>query len=196
MTERGGMDRLWAGWRSEYSAGAQQVDSDDHGGCVFCGILASGLPDEEAHVVHRGRGAAVLLNAYPYTSGHVMVMPLRHVADLADLTAEESAEVWALINECTGAVRRAYRPEGLNVGANLGKAAGAGVPGHLHVHVLPRWAGDTNFMTSVAEARVMPEALGASWAKLRAAWSLPPAAAPASGNGAAGAASSPPPDPS
>lgn len=188
-----GLDRLWAGWRSEYSAGAQQVDSGDHGGCVFCRILGSGLPDQETYVVHRGEHAAVVLNAYPYTSGHVMAMPLRHAADLDDLTDDEADELWALIRRATGAIRRAYRPEGLNVGANLGKAAGAGVPGHLHVHVLPRWAGDTNFMTSIAEARVMPEALGSSWAKLRAEWAAPAGTLP---DGAAPAASSAPGDPS
>jgi len=192
-----GLDRLWAGWRSEYSAGAQQVDSGDHGGCVFCRILGSGQPDEETYVVHRGPRAAVLLNAYPYTSGHVMAMPLRHAADLDDLDDDEADELWALIRQATGAVRRAYRPEGLNVGANLGKAAGAGVPGHLHVHVLPRWAGDTNFITSIAEARVMPEALGATWAKVRATWSPTGGGAP-DGSAPVGssAASSPTADPS
>lgn len=192
-----GLDRLWAGWRSEYSAGAQQVDSGDHGACVFCRILGSGQPDEETYVVHRGRHAAVLLNAFPYTSGHVMAMPLRHAADLDELADDEADELWDLIRTATGAVRRAYRPEGLNVGANLGKAAGAGVPGHLHVHVLPRWAGDTNFMTSIAEARVMPEALGSTWAKLRAEWPAP-ARVPTDGAAPLGAAaaSSPPADPS
>lgn len=182
MSPGGGLDRLWAGWRSEYSSGAQQVgsgdDGGDHGRCVFCRILASGQPDSETYVVHRGEHAAVLLNAYPYTSGHVMAMPTRHVADLEDLSDDESAALWALIRRATGAVRSAYRPEGLNVGANLGKAAGAGVPGHLHVHVLPRWAGDTNFMTSVAEARIMPEALGVTWAKVRDAWPAASSAAP------------------
>ena len=192
-----GLDRLWAGWRSEYSAGAQRSTAATAAGACSAGSSSSGQPDEETYVVHRGARAAVLLNAYPYTSGHLMAMPLRHVADLDDLDDDEADELWALIRQATGAVRRAYRPEGLNVGANLGKAAGAGVPGHLHVHVLPRWAGDTNFMTSVAEARVMPEALGPTWAKLRAAWSPTGGGAP-DGSAPVGssAASSPTADPS
>jgi ATP adenylyltransferase len=140
--------------------------------CVFCRILGSGKPDSETHVVWRHPTGLVvaLLNAYPYTSGHVMVMPVRHVGELESLTAGESS---ALMDGLTGAVRAikaAYRPDGLNAGANLGRAAGAGVPGHLHLHVLPRWVGDTNFMTSVAEARVLPEPLSASAERIRSGW--------------------------
>ena len=117
------------------------------------------------------RGLVIgLLNAYPYTSGHLMVMPVRHVADLEELTADESAALWAAATDAVRAIKAAYRPEGINLGLNLGRAAGAGVPGHLHVHVVPRWNGDTNFMTTVAETRVLPESLGETDAKLRAAW--------------------------
>ncbi len=155
-------------------------------GCVFCGILASGEPDETTTVLWRGRWTVSLLNAYPYASGHVLVLPRRHVARLADLTGEESAELWEGLRSAVGALEAAYGPDGVNVGANLGAAAGAGVPGHLHLHALPRWVGDTSFMTTVAEARVLPEALSASWARLRAAWTaapVPPGAPPAGRSG-------------
>jgi diadenosine tetraphosphate (Ap4A) HIT family hydrolase len=140
--------------------------------CVFDAILSSGVPDTESHVVWRHPGGLVvaLLNAYPYTSGHLMVMPVRHVADLEELSADESSALWVAVTTSVRALKAAYRPEGINLGLNLGKAAGAGVPGHLHVHVLPRWNGDTNFMTAVAETRVLPESLVETDAKLRAAW--------------------------
>lgn len=140
--------------------------------CVFCGILSSGVDDSETHVVRRDPGGLVvaLLNAYPYGTGHLMVMPVRHTGDLETLMPAESSALWATVADAVRAVKRAYRPDGLNVGANLGRAAGAGVPGHLHIHVLPRWAGDTNFMTSIAETRVLPEALSVTADKLRGTW--------------------------
>ncbi len=166
-----GLDRLWAGWRSEYIEGVASVPGDQDG-CVFCAIVASGLADEETHVLWRHPEGLVLaiLNAFPYGSGHLMVMPVRHAASPEDLSVAEGAALWEGVTAAVRAVRSAYRPEGLNVGANLGRAAGAGVPGHFHMHVLPRWAGDTNFMTSVAEARVLPEPLSTSAKKIRAAW--------------------------
>ena len=155
------LERLWAGWRSEYveTAGAGA------GGCVLCRVVADG-----SNVVWRDEQVAVILNAYPYTSGHVMVVPVRHVDELEELAAEESVGVWAAVTDAVRALKIAYRAQGVNVGANLGAAAGAGLPGHLHVHVLPRWSGDTNFMTSIAEARVLPEALDVTLEKLRSAW--------------------------
>lgn len=164
------LDRLWAGWRQTYITAAPDADGGD--GCVFCRILSSGAPDEETHVVwrHPGGLAVGLLNAYPYASGHLMVMPSRHVAELGDLSGEEATVLWSGVELAVAAVTTAYQPDGLNFGANLGPAAGAGVPGHLHVHVLPRWVGDTNFMTAVAEARVLPEALSLTDEKVRAAW--------------------------
>jgi ATP adenylyltransferase len=166
------MDRLWAGWRSAYLAAAASgaLDPAHVEGSIFTRILASGLDDAETYIVHRGERVFVILNGYPYTSGHVLVMPYREVAALEDMSAEETAELWALTTDAVVAIKAAYRPEGLNVGLNLGSAAGAGVAGHLHVHVLPRWNADTNFMTTVAEARVMPEDLGTTWRKLRDAW--------------------------
>ena len=162
------LDRLWAGWRSSYIEGVTSAEPKD--GCVFCGILDAGLPDEETYVLWRGRLTFAILNAYPYTSGHLMVMPLRHVGGLSDLTDDEADELFAAARRGVAALEAAYRPQGVNLGANLGEAAGAGVPGHLHLHALPRWAGDTNFMTAVAEARVLPEPLATTWRKLKDAW--------------------------
>ena len=161
------MERLWAGWRSAYVTA-----SGDHAvaGSIFTQMLASGLPDEDTHVVWRGELVFAILNAFPYTSGHLLVMPYREVGELEDLTPEEAAALWDAVRDAVVAVKAAYRPHGVNVGVNLGEAAGAGIPGHLHVHVLPRWNADSNFMTAVAEVRVLPESLGDSWARLRAAW--------------------------
>ena len=137
---------------------------------MFCSILSGDAPDDEVLVVHREPLTVAVLNAYPYTSGHLMVLPVRHVADLEDVSDDESAAVWALLGDAVRALKRAYRPDGINVGANLGRVAGAGIPGHFHLHCLPRWDGDTNFMTTVANARVLPEALDASWTRVREAW--------------------------
>ena len=170
------LDRLWAGWRSEYLAGvtadetSPPEDDGEGSACVFCRILESGQPDSTTYVVWRGERTAAILNAYPYTSGHVLVLPVRHVGELEDLDASESSDLWSVVTDAVRALKAAYSPEGINLGANLGRGAGAGIPGHFHVHALPRWAGDTNFMTTVAEARVMPETLSATWQKLRAAW--------------------------
>jgi ATP adenylyltransferase len=167
------LERLWAAWRSEYvqAHGAGTADAvSTVGGSVFSRILASGLPDEELGIVHRGALAFAILNRFPYGSGHLLVMPFREVAELAALHDDEHAELWSTVRDAVAAVTAAYAPHGVNLGANLGEAAGAGVPGHLHIHVLPRWHADSNFMTSIAETRVLPEALASSWAKLTAAW--------------------------
>ena len=169
-----GLARLWAGWRTAYitrvSDDAAELRADDEGRSLFERILGSDLPDDETFVVHRSDRIAVLLNAFPYGSGHLLVLPTRAVADLTDLGEDETAELWATVTDAVAAIRSAYAPDGVNVGLNLGSAAGAGVPDHLHVHVLPRWAADANFMTAVAETRVLPEPLAATYAKLRAAW--------------------------
>jgi diadenosine tetraphosphate (Ap4A) HIT family hydrolase len=169
------LDHLWAGWRREYIVAATEREragniSHDESDCVFCRLAASGPPSEDNLVVWRGKKAFVVMNAYPYASGHVLVLPLRHVGSLAELTPDESAEVWAATQAAVAAIETAYEPDGLNMGANLGRAAGAGLPSHLHLHVLPRWSGDTNFMTAVAETRVMPETLQQSWKRLSDAW--------------------------
>lgn len=160
------LDHLWAGWRSAYIDGVASGAGDDQ--CLFCRLQR--LDDDEALVLERTERTFTVMNAYPYTSGHLMVAPLRHVADLESLEPDEAAAVMHAVQRACTALRGAFRPDGLNVGVNLGRVAGAGVPGHVHVHALPRWSGDTNFMTSVADTRVLPETLRASWDKLRAAW--------------------------
>ena len=140
---------------------------------LFESIEQCGLADDETYILWRGSTCFALLNAYPYGSGHLMVLPKRAVADLESLTDDEHLELWSAVRDAVVAVKSAYRPNGVNVGMNLGTAAGAGVPDHLHVHVLPRWAGDTNFITTLAEVRVLPEPLSDTWRKLVAAW--PPA---------------------
>ncbi|CAA9234657.1 MAG: hypothetical protein AVDCRST_MAG76-1438 [uncultured Acidimicrobiales bacterium] len=167
------MERLWAGWRSAYLDATGDVVAPGPDGCVFCGLLSSGLPDEETLVVWRSPLVSVILNAFPYGSGHLLVMPVRHVADLVEVVGDERAALWGAVHAGVEAVTDAYRPGGVNVGANLGRAAGAGIPGHLHVHVLPRWEGDTNFMTTVAQTRVLPETLVETRRKLQSAWPAP-----------------------
>jgi ATP adenylyltransferase len=161
------LEHLWAGWRSEYIAGVTASPPAARE-CFFC-VLQS-HDDLEAMILERTATTFTLMNAYPYSSGHVLVAPLRHESTLVGLDAGESAELMEAIRRANLALDVAYQPGGVNIGANIGRAAGAGVPGHVHVHVLPRWDGDTNFMTSVADARVLPEALRASYDKLRAAW--------------------------
>jgi len=121
-------------------------------------------------VVHRAAANFVILNRFPYTSGHVMVVPVQHVATLEELSEEALVEMFRLARDCERHLRAIYRPEGLNLGMNIGKSAGAGIAGHLHLHILPRWTGDTNFMTVVGETRVLPEDLTVTWERLREAW--------------------------
>jgi len=160
------LERLWAGWRAEYvdSVGTE----DEQGECLFCTLAES--PPDEALVVARSDRTFAVLNAFPYTSGHLMVTPLTHEADLEGLGPEDAAALMSMAQRACVAVKAAYDPDGLNVGMNLGRAAGAGVPGHLHLHVVPRWSGDTNFMTTAAEVRVLPESLPTTLERLRTAW--------------------------
>ena len=163
------LDALWSGWRATYitEVAGRPVPGE---GSLFEQILASGRPDRETYVVHRGPTCFVILNLYPYTSGHVLVLPRRAVATLDGLTVEESTELWETVRRTVATVEAVYRPEGMNVGVNLGRAAGAGVPDHLHVHRGPRWEGDTNFMPVIAGVRVMPEYLEATYDRLRPAF--------------------------
>lgn len=166
--------RLWAGWRSGYitrvTTGDAETRPDETGRSIFERILHSGLPDEETYIVWRGSGVFAILNAFPYGSGHLMVLPKVAAPDLADLPPEVAAELWLGVQDAVATVRAVYDPEGVNVGINLGAGAGAGIPDHLHVHVLPRWSADTNFMTAVAETRVLSEPLAQTWHKIREAW--------------------------
>lgn len=170
------LTRLWNGWRNAYvtSGGAAGgVGSDDATsgrGSVFSRILASGLGDEETHIVHRGETCFVILNAFPYAVGHLLVLPYREVSEIEALDVAEHAELWRTVTDGVRALKVAYQPDGVNVGVNLGRAAGGSVSQHLHVHVLPRWTGDVNFMEAVANTRTLPEALVDTAAKVRAAW--------------------------
>ena len=157
------MRQLWAPWRLEY---VQAADEDP--GCVFC--RANEGDDEVGLVVDRGERALVLLNKFPYASGHVMVAPLRHEGDFAALEAGEAAEIHRLASRAMRALDETMAPQGYNVGWNLGRVAGAGVVDHVHLHVVPRWAGDTNFMPVLADVKVLPEALEDTRRKIRAAW--------------------------
>ncbi len=173
MTDSPRLDHLWAGWRLSYITSVTQPEDTsldpDKNGSLFERVLA--LSDDEGMIVFRGGKCSVLLNAYPYTSGHLLVVPNRAVAELEDLTDEELEEMSHLSRDAVVALKGAYRCDGVNVGLNLGRAAGAGVPDHLHTHVLPRWDADSNFMTAVALARVLPEPLDATLEKIRTAWS-------------------------
>ena len=154
------MERLWTPWRLAYVSG-----SDDSDGCVFCNALT----DEEAAplIVFRGANCFVILNLFPYNNAHLMVVPNRHVATLAHATDDELSELITLARASEAAITEAYAPHGMNLGINLGKPAGAGVPGHLHMHVVPRWTGDTNFMTVIGHTRVLPEELPQTADRLR-----------------------------
>ncbi len=191
------MDRLWTPWRYNYVSRADRnprkgvpaaLDAwEGDLGCVFCNMIAAvdhavaaGMPRElaekAAHIVYRGESCFLCLNAFPYSTGHVMVIPYRHTDSLAGLDGAEAGEMMRLAQRTETGLRQVYRPDGLNFGLNLGEAAGAGIADHIHLHALPRWSGDTNFMTVVAETRVLPEALDVTWEKLRTAFaSNPPA---------------------
>ena len=154
------MDRLWSPWRHEYVAGGESKT-----GCIFC--EATRPPESNSLIVFDGRTCYVTLNLYPYNNGHLMIVPYRHLGTFGALSVEEVTEIGVLVQRAEAALEEAYRPHGFNVGANIGRPAGAGVLEHLHVHVVPRWNGDTNFMTVVGDMRVLPENLGASAERLR-----------------------------
>lgn len=186
------MDYLWTPWRYAYVTAADKAlrpgiapeldayyESDSR--CVFCNLLgsvdaaiAAGMPANEAEqaalLVARGEHNYLCLNRFPYTAGHVMVVPYVHEASLAVLAAETAQEMMAMAQKVERVLAKVYRPEGFNFGLNLGKAAGAGVDTHLHLHAMPRWTGDTNFMTVVSETRILPEDLKVTWQRLREAW--------------------------
>ncbi len=154
------MKRLWAPWRMAYVGGATAA------GCIFCAALSGG--DDRKHlVVHRAPHAFLILNAYPYTPGHVMAVVNRHVGTVADASDTELVEAMRLIGVATAALRAEYHAQGFNIGINQGRVAGAGVEDHLHLHVVPRWSGDVNFMPVLGEVRVLPESLDATWERLR-----------------------------
>ena len=155
------MERLWTPWRMEYL----QAEKPD--GCIFCMMLAS-EDDKGCLILHRGQKAFVVLNRYPYNNGHLMVVPHDHVNTLEDLDDDTLMELMLLVNKGMGALRQTMNPDGFNIGANLGKAAGAGIDDHMHMHVVPRWEGDTNFMAVLAGTRMMPEMLDQTCSRLTA----------------------------
>ena len=157
------MERLWSPWRLAYVTGT----SDTHQ-CIFCDALA--CRDQESLIVARGQHSFVILNLYPYNSGHLMVVPNRHVGSLAGLSAEEAAEVMRLTQASETVLTEVYQPQGINVGINLGRPAGAGIVDHVHVHLVPRWTGDTNFMSVVGNVRVLPEEVHQSAERIRPAF--------------------------
>ena len=169
------MERLWAPWRMAYIDNPQARDKP--AGCIFCDKPAGG-DDAANRIVHRGRTGFVILNAYPYNNGHLMVVPYRHLSRLADLSPEENAEMMGLAALMTQALDDVMHPDGYNVGMNLGGVAGAGIADHLHLHVVPRWNGDTNFMPVLADVKVMPETLDQVYRKIAAALAGRAAAAP------------------
>jgi ATP adenylyltransferase len=157
------MKRLWRPWRMEYIKGSERHDA-----CFLCDASkASRTEDETNLVVGRGQQAFVILNRYPYNTGHLMVAPYRHVGELDDLTHAEVDEVWAWTRRTVAAHRETSQPHGFNIGINLGEVAGAGVPGHFHLHVVPRWGGDTNFMPVLSDTKVLPEMLAETYARLK-----------------------------
>ena len=158
------MDYLWTPWRYAYIAAAKNDGKSNE--CIFCELPE--LSDKEAKIVYRGKHCFIILNTFPYTSGHVMVVPFAHLDELQKLPEAAANEMMALSQKMEGVLRNVYSPDGVNLGMNIGRAAGAGVAGHVHMHVLPRWVGDTNFMTVVGESRVLPETLEETYRKIRA----------------------------
>lgn len=157
------MDYLWTPWRYAYVSAAEKAT-----GCVFCDLVKQN-DDEKALIVYRGERCFIILNRFPYTPGHVMIVPYAHLDELRKLTSEAASEMIALAQRMETVLRELYHPDGINLGMNIGKAAGAGIAGHIHMHVLPRWVADANFMSVVGETRVLPETLDVTWARIRKA---------------------------
>ena len=160
------MDYLWTPWRYAYITTAAKTDGKS-GECIFCELPK--LPDLDAKIVYRGTHCYIILNSFPYTSGHVMVVPFVHLDELQSLPEPAAQEMMALSQRMEGVLRQVYSPDGINLGMNVGRAAGAGVAGHVHMHVLPRWVGDSSFITVTGETRVLPEALEETYRRLREA---------------------------
>ena len=161
------MDVLWSPWRYDYIKADENKKATESNSCVFCGILNNSASDEENFILHRAEFNFVILNIYPYISGHIMVVPFEHQSTLDQATKESSDELMDLTKQCQSILAKVYEPHGINIGMNLGKAAGAGVTEHFHMHLLPRWVGDANFMTAIGETRTIPESLETTFEKLK-----------------------------
>lgn len=161
------MDILWNPWRYAYIKSNEKDSTAENGGCVFCGILKNLASDEENYILHRAESNFIILNIYPYISGHLMIVPFSHLADLDSADKGTTDEMTDLTKHCQTVLREVYQPNGFNIGINQGKAAGAGVAEHFHQHILPRWIGDANFMTTIGETRTIPEDLRTTYDKLK-----------------------------
>ena len=161
------MDRLWSPWRYEYIATGSAAEPESNG-CVFCKLRDHPENDEANFVLHRASHSFIVLNIYPYISGHLLIAPYEHVGELDAAKKETTDELMDLTKRCQTALREVYQPTGFNIGMNLGRSAGAGIVDHIHIHILPRWAGDTNFMSTVSHTRVIPEDLATTYQKLHA----------------------------
>lgn len=161
------LERFSAAWREDYVANVARTHEADDGACVFC-QLADEPVDESTGVLAKSDLSFVVLNAFPYGSGHLLILPRRHVSAIHELSDAEYEDYFLMLRRVVAALEAAYGPDGMNIGMNLGQAAGAGIPKHLHGHVLPRWLGDTNFMTTIGETRVLPESLQSTWQKVHA----------------------------
>jgi ATP adenylyltransferase len=161
------MDVLWSPWRYDYIKNNEHDSQTENSGCVFCDVLKNPVSDEEKFILYRAGFNFVILNIYPYISGHLMIVPFAHIADLDKADKNTTDELMDLTKQCQSILREVYQPQGFNLGMNIGKAAGAGVAEHYHLHILPRWIGDGNFMTSVAQTRTIPEDLPTTYAKLK-----------------------------
>jgi len=158
------MKRIWSPWRMKYIQNSKSTDV-----CPFCAALGSSEPADH-YLLHKGEKVFVILNRYPYTTGHLLILPLKHEENMSGLDPETRSELMEMINYALEVLGQIYHPEGFNVGMNMGEAAGAGIPKHLHWHIVPRWLGDTNYMTAVGEVRVLPETLEDTFQKISAVW--------------------------
>ena len=160
------LEILWNGWRNNYV----RTGSEGGSGSVFTRLISSGEPDTSTYIVHRSETCFAVLNIYPYSTGHLLVVPYREVAAIDELEPSEMSDLWAVVNNGVIALRSSHQPEGFNIGINMGKPAGGSVAEHLHVHVVPRWTGDSNFMTAVAQSRTIPEALDVTYDRIKHEW--------------------------
>ena len=164
------MKHVFAPWRMEYILSGNKEDKDEGGtGCIFCDFPKLDK-DEEKLILHRGKYCFVIFNAFPYNPGHLMVVPYRHTADFQSLTPEETGELFELTQKCHKAITELMHPDGFNIGMNIGKVAGAGIDQHLHMHIVPRWNGDTNFMPVLGDVRVVSEGLASTYKRLKEIW--------------------------